>query len=260
MNKDTIYINSVGGLGNRLKNIVSGMILSDQQNKLLKVYWILNSHFGCNFNDIFKYPKLDLLKDPVEVFDIPRNRDWQLIINNENISIYNIQDNNKIIASEYFSKFILHDEVRQLLDYYMEKFDIINKYTIGVHFRYDNEWITCRQMTNNQEFIDLFISKMSTYTEKNSQFFISCANTETTKLFLKHHSIIYAPKTIETNLTYRNLNRNKQAMVEAVIDMYILSKCREIIITPLSTFSECAWYLGKCSPRLYNPISKTYIN
>jgi hypothetical protein len=60
-------------------------------------------------------------------------------------------------------------------------------------------------------------------------------------------------------LNKKNLRRDKIAMQEAILDLYTLAKCDEIIITPQSTFSECSWYLGGCKAKLYDPISKKYL-
>ena len=53
--------------------------------------------------------------------------------------------------------------------------------------------------------------------------------------------------------------RTKSSLIPAIIDMYLLSRCKEIVITPASTFSECAWYLSGCSARIFHPINKVYL-
>lgn len=77
---DNIYICSYGGIGNRLKNIVSGMILSHTTNKPLYVYCPINDHCGCHFEDLFEYPVLNFVsRNTFEEPSIPRYLDAKFI-------------------------------------------------------------------------------------------------------------------------------------------------------------------------------------
>lgn len=262
---ENIKILSLGSLGNRLKNLASGMILSDLTGKDLLVYWIVNHYFGCNFEDIFEHPKLNICKEfkGTPKLSIERNKDSELIINEKTITIGNISEDEKNIVSKIFKKFKPIKEVQDIINFYINKFNLENKFTVGIHYRYDDEWIKCRpdiseKIRNGTNFIELFKSKIFNYNQDNTQFFLSCPNSKIASNFFDINNIIFQDKCIEQNLEVKNLNRNKEGIIEAVIDLYLLSMCKEIIVTPASTFSECSWYLGGCSARVFNPISGNY--
>lgn len=263
---NNIYIGSYGGLGNRLKNLVSGMIMADNIGSKLFVEWIVNSHCGCRYDEIFQYPEINLapprMPDEKINFSIPRSKDWQLIIDNEIISIRNISDIHKEIISTYFQKFIPIDTIKSQIDTYIKQYQFHEKYTVGIHYRYDNEWLSKKEIQDQiqagKNFTQCFLDQMHQY-DKSTQFFLASSNNNNISNLLESKNLIYNTKKSNSNENARSLNRNKIAMIEAVIDMYILSLCNEIIITPNSTFSECAWYIGGCKARLFDPITQKYI-
>ncbi len=57
---------------------------------------------------------------------------------------------------------------------------------------------------------------------------------------------------------YELPGKDHRSMVDAVADIYLLSRGRELIASPGSTFSEVAWWLGGCGQRvLHMPRSYT---
>lgn len=261
-----IYIGSSGGLGNKMKNLVSGMIMSDSIDGKLFVEWIVSSHCGCRYDEIFESPQINTMPPNTHNekinFSIPRSQDWQLLINNEIININNISEYHKKIISTYFQKFIPIETIRYKIDTFINEYNLDQKYTIGIHYRYDNEWLTKKeiqdQIQSGKNFAQCFFDKISQY-NATTQFFLAFSNNNIISNFSHVKNLVYNTKNSNTNENARNLNRNKIAMIEAVIDMYLLSLCNEIIITPNSTFSECAWYIGGCKAKLFDPILQKYI-
>lgn len=260
MSHDKIFIRSLGGIGNRMKNLVSGMILAEKEKKELLVEWPINCHLDCNYSDIFLHPKINFIQNtPDNLLSIARDKDSFIFIDNLNVTISNSNSYKEIIISN-FNKFIPKTEISdKLIDFESDK------QIVGIHYRYDDEWIECRSdlqrmIKNNINFFDLFLQKIYSYNLESTIFFISCSNNIVLDKFKKINiNKIFYQKTQDSNLNKYKLNRNKVATEEAVLDLYTLAKCDDIIITPQSTFCECAWYLGNCKAKLYNPISQKYL-
>lgn len=81
--------------------------------------------------------------------------------------------------------------------------------------------------------IQTIMDAMDSYGE-DQRFFMSAMNGEIEKVFRDRYG--------ERVLTI--VNKDYSSMVDAVADMWILGRCKELIASPTSTFSEVAWWWG----------------
>jgi hypothetical protein len=259
-----ICAQSRGGIGNRLNNLISAMIAADTMGYDLNIYWQTNNHLNCEFSDIFSEPQITTklwtnAKDP-DCLHLPQ--DCKLFINDKKINYCNMTDSEQKLIISYFKKFKIHQYIQDRVNLFINNFFKESQRIIGIHFRYDPEWLLARRnlATQGADFYSsLFLNKMYQYDQSATTFFISTSNNESRKAFLISDNVVYYDKQIDSNMCMRHMNRNKLAVIDAIIDMHILSKCDEIIVTPNSTFSECAWFFGECKPLVYNPINQRYL-
>ena len=109
--------------------------------------------------------------------------------------------------------------------------------TIGIHIRRsDHKEATKRSKTT------FFIDKMNEYISNdiNVRFFLATDDMETKNKLINE----FGSRVITNNIT--NYNRNqKDAIQSALIDLYCLSKTKQVLGSYHSTFSQMAATIGK---------------
>lgn len=262
----SIFVKSIGGLGNRLNNLVSGMILADQTSSDLYMDWPSTRYLPNDYDELFCEPnpkRFNCTSD--DVLTIPRNRDHQLIINDKHISYTNATEEDTKIIKKYFAKIKPHPEVLDVINNFAKENNLEN--AVGIHYRYDNEWVGRSDLQGRIQqgfsFQKMMLDIVDSYA-KNSVVFLSCSDQKDQALFKQFSNVKTFEKTesVHSEATPENKHRvvrTKSSLIPAIIDMYLLSRCKEIVITPASTFSECAWYLSGCSARIFHPINKVYL-
>ncbi|WP_242926092.1 hypothetical protein [Pontibacter vulgaris] len=274
-----IIIHPIGGLANRMRVIASAMALSKLTNKRIKLIWIKNSDLNCEFLDLFnpveeleiitsrtkfRYAKSTnqtkmyrrilvwIINNLIGINYCIKEKDvkeyiWEkkadiikIIKEHNNIYFHTCLELTKFSYDlnlgknlEYFSRFKPNDEVQQNINKITKLF---NNNTIGIHIR----------RTDNQKSIEyspttLFIEKMMKEIDnnKNTNFFLATDDLATENELKR----IFGNKII----TYeKELNRNsKKGIVDAVVDLYCLSKTKYIYGSYWSSFSDIASRIGK---------------
>jgi len=264
MNKVTIFCD--GGLGNRLGVLIGGIITAKKLNLDYEICWPANSWCGCDFVDLFDTNKNIInkninelfLEDSDDVFLIHENQTkyklkkiyshslqtLELLKNCENNIIYyhnqipKYYDKSEIIntLSSLKIKKNITDEVKK----FSKEHDIVNR--IGVHIR-------------KTDFLPKVDDKIifDEIRNSNNLFFICSDDSETEKNFSNllnvviHNKKNYAeklnPSTSWNDKTvdyegrefYFNIKRNSESVIEAFIDMLILSRTK-IYNNTMSTF------------------------
>jgi hypothetical protein len=255
-----------GGLGNRLGVLIGGIITAKKLNLDYEICWPANSWCGCDFVDLFDTNKNIInkninelfLEDSDDVFLIHENQTksklkkiyshslqtLELLKNCENNIIYyhnqipKYYDKNEIIntLSSLKIKKNITDEVKK----FSKEHDIENR--IGVHIR-------------KTDFLPKVDDKIifDGIRNSNNLFFICSDDSETEKNFSNllnvviHNKKNYAeklnPSTSWNDKTvdyegrefYFNIKRNSESVIEAFIDMLILSRTK-IHNNTMSTF------------------------
>lgn len=108
---------------------------------------------------------------------------------------------------------------------------------VAVHIRISKEWADWNR--GGYEQIPLFIEAMKKY-PKDTMFFLASFDTHVSETIKKSfpNRIIELP------------NKDLESSIDAVAELYLLSKGKELIATYGSSFSEVAWWLSECSQKV----------
>lgn len=258
--KPAIVATCPAGLGNRMKCMVSTIKKAQEQEKMPLLYWPVNDRCGCTYDDLFKHKpfareldeeELDKLKSNVDGLEI--NKTWTFTSRDEeplNFKFNKLTQKQRDEFVDYFKEFEPTQEIEDVIDviYYKYSEDLAAGNVIGVHIRKGDYNVSFdgRQHISTEKG---FIFKMYDLLELNPDYkFLLCTEDKETeekfeKLFGKD-KIIYFHK--------RARGRGDvAAMKEALIDLYLLSKCDILLGTFLSTFSEVAWWIGGCKANVH---------
>lgn len=254
-----------GGLCNRIKSWVSCERYSKEFNVPSKVIWKViknydtNQHIlNCEFKNLFQND-VELKYRPKEQI-IRYNHPDFIIFDNDNLPTNFSQFN-----SNCKKKFSPKDRLRRNIDFeylripdnviqnYLPFFqnirlipelqDKINNFsknfnhqTISLHIR---SW---NLPNENDRRCLLNINKIKEKLKELqfSQIFLVTDNINLTSNFSEFNIITYPRKT--------KIDRNSTLSIqEDLIELYLLSKNKTMILSHFSTFSEVAWWLGGCS-------------
>jgi hypothetical protein len=270
--KNYIISSSMGGLGGRLKSLVSAIKTSEINNSDLLLYWPKNPPCNCNFSDLFENNIKEITKE-----------DFRRIIKQENIQILNKSEKIKfkkrfiLIGDIGFTGFSKKDlsfkfegipinvrkDIYDLLNRLKIKEDILKKVNIflskffkkeviGVHIRKGDFKIIANNVGNVSSDRQ-FIEEMKREIKLNSKvkFFLATEDKETEEKFMeifKDKIISYPKKT--------KVREEEGSVKEALIELLLLSKCKKIFGNFSSTFTELAWFFGECKPEIEIVIDK----
>ena len=267
-----------GGLGNRMGVLVGGLLFAQKLNRVPKIYWPTNTWCGCRFSDIFKndIPQSD--ENINEVFG--KNLNHTFLIH-ENQTAYHI--NNQLSPNES-SLNTLHNSNDEIIVYYhnsipgffaeQEILDALNFYKIedniaksandfcianlidsrvsGIHFR----------KTDYGNLVDED-SLENLIKQNSSQRYFVCSDDQLTEykfsdypnvvVRLKNNYVQKLNNEIGWNdniidmegRSYRfNVSRPRDSVVDAFVDMLILSRTN-IIVDSISSFLKFAKFYSK---------------
>lgn len=277
------------GLGNRLFCLVGDMMLATEFYFVdFSIYWDSNYITHKAFNEITgkryfwktkKYPFQDLFETNFEILtEIPK--DDYLIINRKNAGINNrrpyvndtpvgIVQGFPILKNEvqliknvksyqeefngttafcfdklpifFQEKFIKYFKLLKPSKKVLEKMNnyLIDKNTIGVHIRRgDFLHYNIKKYNRTGNTID----KYTNYIEKDKRIFLCTDCDETETEFKK----IYGDRvfTFETKKEIRD-------EMDALCMILLLSKCKTLLLSNYSSFSELAWWFGECQAKVH---------
>ena len=97
--------------------------------------------------------------------------------------------------------------------------------------------------------IQNFIEKMKCLDDHNVKFYLSVDENSIIQQFkdVFGDKIFYFPKEKDPAEDMGSY----QSQVEAIIELFILGKGKTLLATETSTYSEVAWWLGECKPRVH---------
>lgn len=266
----TISILADGGFGNRLGSLIGGLLIAKDTNRRPVVYWPENNWCGCSFNDLYD-SDLELKNENInQLFESNLNNKFMIHENQTNFNIIQNQFSPNIVAINAFKNledenFVYYnnqvppnykeDDVLNVLSSIKIRDNILNRVntfceankidhnTVGLHIR----------KTDHKSYIndDFFIKTV----ESNPSFnFFVCSDDEKIETYFKTFNNVtviekqnYADKLI-TDLKWDdditdnegrrfgfNVNRSKQSVIDAFVDMLILSRTN---ILPINNFSS----------------------
>jgi len=246
-----------GGLSNRIKCLISSKILSKEKHRELRLYWPKDNSCNVQFEDLFenrisKIEKEDLRKilkrKNFSINEMEKNKKFWLIDDPEfkliskNAINFKFEEVPKDVRTKILSNLknlkVNSELLNKVSKFYKNNF---SKETIGVHIRkrdFKNLSSGIGNISSDRLFIDEIKKEINENPKAN--FFISSDEkkiVEVLNSIFKEKIISYPKKT--------SRREEEGAVKEALIENLLLSKCKKIIGTYGSTFSELAWYFGE---------------
>ena len=270
MKERRIFVFCDGGLGNRLNSLIGGLVVAESYNLKPIICWPENNWCGCSFEDLFDN-EFNIMKDDVFYFFKEDSNNLFLSITDNGIKLKNYLEPNehgfghiknteadvvyyhnkipKNLNQEKILKFsrqlqIKSNIVRSALEFVSS--NNISKSTKGLHIRKTD-------FPNQLDSDELF---RIVSTDKNTKYFVCSDDQETENQFSQLPNVCVFEKTsyvqklndgnwrqTTTDTSGRifdfNVDRPKQSVIEAFIDMLILSKTT-ISVKNKSTFLSWA--------------------
>lgn len=258
-----IIVVNHSGLGNRIKNVVSALRKGHLRNDAVAI--------GFEYRHLFQYaqcvltPKPEkeisntwaleilpedagrkILRTPNEFVILHDHAQIVRLKNHIDFQYANIDDEVREEFLRYFSLLMINPDVSATVNAFSDQHGIED--CVGVHIR---SWIDEPTRHKLLHDIGLFVRAMEQH--PRSRFYVSS----------DHHLVVtqleqaFPGRVISRPLTHiRHVSHDNSNVVstDAWIDMLILSRCRELIGTYESTFSECAWWLGGAKKPVTIPV------
>lgn len=265
-NKSRLLFVPSGGLGNRLRAIVSAVQLSEATGATLQIVWFKDWGMGAEWREIFKPMKHYALREASLldslVYDRPRKRNFfvpklfQNLLFEQRIDEYDVtplkrkdfdfcawakgrnsymscyQDFGAVNNSLYSGLFSPTDEIEQRIARNLER---LGDAPIGIHVRR-----TDNRAAIERSPISLFFDAMDSIVRDNpaQRFYLATDDEETKNEMLKRYgdALLMSSSKAERGTT--------EGIKDAVVEMFTLARCREIYGTADSSFSVIASRIG----------------
>lgn len=265
-NKSRLLFVPSGGLGNRLRAIVSAVQLSETTGTALRIVWFKDWGMGAEWREIFKPMKHYALREASLldslVYDRPRKRNFfvpklfQNLLFEQRIDEYDVtplkrknfdfcawakgrnsymscyQDFGAVDNSLYSDLFSPTDEIEQRIARNLEQ---LGDAPIGIHVRRTDNRVAIERSP-----ISLFFDAMDSIVRDNpaQRFYLATDDEETKNEMLKRYgdALLMSSSKAERGTT--------EGIKDAVVEMFTLARCREIYGTADSSFSVIASRIG----------------
>lgn len=269
--KKYIIAATFGGLGNRLKCLVSTMRFAEKLNREVILFWPKDPECYCSFCDLFDNKISEISKEEMETLEHKRDKrymkvcTWKL----ETLPDDEIPNNFSRICPSwagknidfeyeripltvresfliYFNRLLPKQFLREEVESFSKNFD---DNTIAVSIRSWKDHKSRRDMFS----IENVFKIMDTLNNKN--FFISCDSQDIFEKNLHRYKerVLYYPK--RTRFGDRC---STEGIQDAFIDMMLFSKTKVLVGSLISSFVEVAWWIGGCKAKVIIIPPKTY--
>ena len=269
------------GLSNKLKCLISVLRLADKLDRIPLLNWDLNFTCGADFNELFRMKinrisqkrikmleKENKLKRCSSFEDCKTDKDfilfddWRFVLlpgevkkefakvfpnkTGKSIDLEYERIPKKIVKSflKYIKMFVPEKEILERVELFEKKYDL--KDVIGLHVR-RTEFLLNKDGRGFVSTDEKFFNRMNEILKKNrkTRFFLATDSKKTEKNFIKKFGDrIIIMKTKDWSKS------SSQSIKDALVEMLILSKTKIILGTYLSSFTEMAWWFGKCNPKV----------
>lgn len=262
-----IILEPLGGLANRMRVVASALSASKESINKLVIIWNLNTELNCDFNTLFEsIPGVEFRENNINYKFLHRSnqahyykrikakvrnkilgidycvtegdvkdKDFnkkivQIITNNRNVHIATNHEFGS--GKKDYKVFSPKKEIQKIIDNLTFRF---TKSTIGLHIRQ-----TDNKIAIDSSPIELFKNIINEELAKNSE----------TLFFLATDSLVIQEELIskfgDKIIVYPKewTRSSKQGIIDAVVDMYCLSKTKLIYGSYWTSFSDVAALLG----------------
>ena len=270
-----VISNNGSGLCNRLKSLLSVMRIADLKNEEAKVDWPIGegSIGGCHFTDLFDNKNM-VIRHPNYPSDTVIYNSWRFTIlpndpippnffqggvrynNNIKFNGFSHNNNGRHIDLEFnripeeirqsylkqIKKIKIKNSIIQQVNNFAEKF---NDNTVSVQIRSWNDDPVKQKLFNIDDFYNLMDSM------ENNNFFVTADTPEIVeKMKEKYGDKIITRENYKETMGHRERGQ-KQGVIDAMIDLLLLSKNKTLIGTYISTFSEMSWWFSECKQKTF---------
>jgi hypothetical protein len=258
-----IIASNTGGLGNRIRCLISSMRLAENLTKSLILFWPVNSGCACRFSDLFENHITQITQEEFQLLMQKNNfkqtyevyHDWRLLTlpedgltRNFSQAFYSDEGNNidfeyhRIAVSvrenilKYLNRLIPKKNITEKVTQFCSKFD---DQTISVNIRswrdiYDKGLAKLFDIRNVYKVMDQ---------EKEGVFFVVSDSAKILKQVqdrYKERVLIYP------RITPPGDRETRAGIQDAFIELLLLAKNKKLKVSYLSTYSEMAWWFGGC--------------
>lgn len=267
--KGKVYVDAQHGLGNRLRAIGSAASIAEKAGRELIIVWEADHHCECEFADLFDYEgkviKTSFVSEAAKYMDVFNYMEIEsgaekdkLVDVNEDKHLYlraaytfnsplsDWESENKFIKSLTPSK-----EVLNLIDPFN-----VNGY-VAAHVRMEagagldhNTYDSVENWTKeghdelhfwrDKSHYSAFIKRIDQLIEENNdlKLFVATDLQETYDFFEKYYGdrVVYLKREV--------YDRSKEQIIYALADVLLLSKCKKLLGSTWSSFSEAAMRLS----------------
>ena len=254
-----VISNNIAGLCNRIKSLLSAMRIAEfNKDSEVKVDWPFTAAVGeCHFTDLFENENM-IIRRP----DYPPGATiysfWRFAILPSDPLPINFSDGNGVRYNNTqrhtghthtdkegrnidleFDR--IPEEIR--LEYLKQlKF---NNNTVSVQIRSWNDDPIKQKLFNINDFYKLMDSM------ENNNFFVTADTPEIIEKMKKRYGDkIITRENYKETMGHRERGQ-KQGVIDAMIDLLLLSKNKTLIGTYVSTFSEMSWWFSNCKQKTY---------
>ncbi|MBR2068520.1 MAG: hypothetical protein IJ877_02035 [Candidatus Gastranaerophilales bacterium] len=222
------------GIGNRLFGLIN--VLSYFTPREINIFWDTKNWVSAKLNEIFDIKTNTIINEFEKIEEVQNIKAKNSILiygpscalktlKNENISLkYNEIPKEAI---EYFNNFFQNVKPSKQVSERIKNYD--KTYDYALQIRNNKDW----QSFNRNENLELFFDKLKAMPD-NSKIFLSAMNTEVSKAFKDR----FGSKIVELE------NKNYNSMIDAVSDLYLLSRAKSAVYSFGSTFGELAFWLN----------------
>ncbi len=231
------------GVANRIKTYVSCLGKYDRvlTTKGVDAY-IFDNIEVASFDEIQKYDGHDFWRLTF------REEEKEFLKGYKNIDL--LYENTPKYFIGKFKLLFLMLKINQDIQDYVNDFTDSWDDVIGLHIR---SWYCDRRRYHSNKLFEDAIDAL----DKDKKIFLCGDNDDV----LKHFEDRYGSRIIthpqerfnHPHKAESGLNPSFQTNVDAFIDLLCLSKCETIVGTYASTFTEVAWWFGKCKPKVIIP-------
>ena len=258
--QENLLVFPSAGLGNRLRVIAASWNIAEKLKKKVHFYWNVNYDLGCNWQDIFSYPKIEWEKNPqkfssfvyssknfshvsdhlVSLGFAKQNILYSKKYKGKNINIYscwlNFPRKGIFFADDFFR--LLKPSLS--VEKYIKKFFCFGeKKKLGIHIRFtdaplrhNEEWVL--------EWVKHLVKKYPLYT-----IFLACDNQKIKDKILDilpQNRVCYQKTTLTSNLGLSIDRANKMGIQIATADLFALAGCDIFWANdPKSSFFQAAY-------------------
>jgi hypothetical protein len=257
MPKPLIVIAPMGGLCNRMQALDSAIALARACGAELRMIWYRSANINSTFEDLFVVP--DIVTEITE-FNLYRwpgrfrrslyRKYFQWFFDHylkhkeiptDDAKLERLAADGRVYITAYrrfYERGMPYADLRPVasLEAIIGSYATTLKKTIGVHVRR-----TDNRHARNHSPLEMFVDLMrqEVVNDDATRFFVAADSPE-----VESHLRNEFPERIVTH-PKRSLDRSDPLAIEdAMIDLYCLSRCRKLIGSYWSSFSETAWQLG----------------